>query len=195
MSQPTKILPYTSVFIKLLKGPVEYLERAAWEKLLLYKKELILFLQQLGLQLIIDEEDGYAYLRHIVDEEDEAGVTWMQRRAFSYDESVLLILLREMMAEFEIGEVTSRELVKKRREIREYAELFFKENMSRVKFMKELDRLIDKAEENGFLDKIEDHEMMDEQKYRIKKLIKAKIDSEVLEQFKDKLTEHAAQRI
>jgi len=195
MSQPTKILPYTSVFVKLLKGPVEYLERAAWEKLLLYKKELIQFLQQLGLQLIIDEEDGYAYLRHIVDEEDEAGVTWMQRRAFSYDESVLLILLREMMAEFEIGEVTSRELVKKRREIREYAELFFKENRSRVKFMKELDRLIDKAEENGFLDKIEDHEMMDEQKYRIKKLIKAKVDSEVLEQFKEKLTEHAAQRI
>lgn len=195
MSQPTKILPYTSVFVKLLKGPVEYLERAAWEKLLLYKKELIQFLQQLGLQLVIDEEDGYAYLRHIVDEEDETGVTWMQRRAFSYDESVLLILLREMMAEFEIGEVTSRELVKKRREIREYAELFFKENMSRVKFMKELDRLIDKAEENGFLDKIEDHEMMDEQKYRIKKLIKAKVDSEVLEQFKDKLTEHAAQRI
>lgn len=195
MSQPTKILPYTSVFVKLLKGPVEYLERAAWEKLLLYKKELIQFLQQLGLQLIIDEEDGYAYLRHIVDEEDEADVTWMQRRAFSYDESVLLILLREMMAEFEIGEVTSRELVKKRREIREYAELFFKENRSRVKFMKELDRLIDKAEENGFLDKIEDHEMMDEQKYRIKKLIKAKVDSEVLEQFKEKLTEHAAQRI
>lgn len=195
MTQPTKILPYTSVFVKLLKGPVEYLERAAWEKLLLYKKELIQFLQQLGLQLIIDEEDGYAYLRHIVDEEDEADVTWMQRRAFSYDESVLLILLREMMAEFEIGEVTSRELVKKRREIREYAELFFKENRSRVKFMKELDRLIDKAEENGFLDKIEDHEMMDEQKYRIKKLIKAKVDSEVLEQFKEKLTEHAAQRI
>lgn len=196
MDQNDKILPYTPVFIKLLKGPVEYVEKSAWEKLLLYKTALTRFVQQLGLTLVLDETDGYAYLTHYAtDEEEEAGISWVQRRPLTYDESVLLVLLRDMMAEFEVGEVTARELIKKRREIKEYAELFFKENVSRVKFIKELDRLIDKAEENGFLDKTEHNDIADEQKFRIKKIIKAKVDTEILDQFKQKLSEHAAQRI
>lgn len=191
------ILPYTSVFIKLLKGPVEYLEKASWERLLQYKVELTAYVQQLGLALVLDEEDGYAYLIHAAPEEEEgdAGVSWFQRRAFTYDESVLLVLLRDMMAEYEVGEATSRELIRKRREIKEYAELFFKENASRVKFLRELDRLIDKAAENGFLDLLENHDAPDEQKFRIRKVIKAKVDGDVLEQFKQQLQAHAIERI
>lgn len=190
------MLPYTSVFIKLLKGPVEYLEKASWERLLQYKTELVPFVRQLGLTLVLDEEDGYAYLVHATPEEEEDdGVTWFQRRAFTYDESVLLVLLRDMMAEFEVGEAVSRELIRKRREIKEYAELFFKENPSRVKFLRELDRLIDRAAENGFLDLVENHDAPDEQKFRVRKVIKAKVDGEVLEQFKQQLDAHATERI
>lgn len=192
----TKILPYTQAFIKLLKGPVEYIEKNTWEKLLQYKSELAVFVQQLGLTLVLDEEDGYAYVKHTIsDEDDDAAVSWMQRRSFTYDESVLLVLLRDMMAEFEVGEATSRELIKKRREIKEYAELFFKENASRVKFIRELDRLIDRAEENGFIDKMENNDILDEQKFRIKKIIKARVDGEILDQFKQQLEEHAVKRI
>ena len=190
-----KIHSFTPVFIKLLKGPIEYLEKNTWEKLMQYKGELIAFLQQLGLTLILDEQDGYAYIKHSINEEDSAGVSWVQRRSLTYDESVMLVLLRDMMAEFEVGEATYRELIKKRREIKEYAELFFKENASRVKMLKDIDRLIDRAEENGFLEKSENHDVADEQKFRIKKIIKARVDSEVLEEFKQQLTAHAAKRI
>jgi len=182
-----KILPYTTVFIKLLKGPIEYVEKSTWEKLIQYKAELTGFLQQLGLTLVLDEQDGYAYVKHMQTEEEESPVTWIQRRSLTYEESVMLVLLREMMAEFEVGEATNRELIKKRREIKEYAELFFKENASRVKFLKEIDRLIDKAEENGFLDKTENHDLADEQKFRIKKIIKAKVSSEELDTFYQQL--------
>lgn len=187
MNTQQKILPYTTVFIKLLKGPIEYVEKSSWEKLIQYKVELTTFLQQLGLGLVLDEQDGYAYVKHLQTEEEENPVTWIQRRALTYEESVMLVLLREMMAEFEVGEATNRELIKKRREIKEYAELFFKENASRVKFLKEIDRLIDKAEENGFLDKTEQHDLADEQKFRIKKIIKAKVNSEELDLFYQQL--------
>ena len=183
MNPQQKILPYTSVFIKLLKGPIEYVEKSTWEKLIQYKTELTGFLLQLGLTLVLDEQDGYAYVKHTLNEEEDSSVTWIQRRSLTYEESVMLVLLREMMAEFEVGEATNRELIKKRREIKEYAELFFKENVSRVKFLKEIDRLIDKAEENGFLDKTEHHDLADEQKFRIKKIIKAKVSSEELDAF------------
>ena len=187
MNTQQKILPYTTVFIKLLKGPIEYVEKSTWEKLIQYKAELTGFLQQLGLTLVLDEQDGYAYVKHMQTEEEESPVTWIQRRSLTYEESVMLVLLREMMAEFEVGEATNRELIKKRREIKEYAELFFKENASRVKFLKEIDRLIDKAEENGFLDKTENHDLTDEQKFRIKKIIKAKVSSEELDTFYQQL--------
>ncbi len=190
MSTP-KILPYASVVVKLLKGPVEYVEKGAWEKLLQYKVELTGFLQQLGLLLILDEQDGYAFVKHSLNEDDEAHVSWTQRRSFSYEESIMLVLLREMMAEFEISESASRELIKKRREIKEYAELFFKEGASRIKFLKEIDRLIDKVEESGFLHRIENHEVIDEQKFRIRKIIKSKVDSEALESFQQQLMAHA----
>ena len=189
------LLPYTPVFIKLLKGPVEYLEKTAWEQLLQYQGELTRFLQQLGLILVLEKEDGYAYLEQVRLDEEENVAGWVRRIQLGYEESVLLVLLRDMMAEFEVGEAHSRELVKKRREIKEYAELFFRENASRVRFIRDLDRLIDRLEELDFLEKIEQHELTDEQKFRVKKIIKARVDNELLENFKQQLSEHAVGRI
>jgi len=189
------ILPFTPVFIKLLKGPVEYLEKTAWEQLLQYQAELTRFLQTLGLVLVLEKDDGYAYLEQSrLDEEDNVA-GWVRRIQLGYEESILLVLLRDMMAEFEVGEASTRELVKKRREIKEYAELFFKENPSRVKFIRDLDRLIDRVEELDFLEKVENGDLYDEQKFRIKKIIKARVDNELLENFKQQLIEHAAGRI
>ena len=133
-----KILPYTSVFIKLLRGPLDYTDKTTWEKLLLYKAELPAFLQQLGLRLILHEEDGYAYLLHVNPEEEDASVSWIIRRALTYEESIMLVLLREMMAEFET----------------------------------------------------DDHEIADEQRFRIKKIIKARVDAEELDSFYQQLKQH-----
>ncbi len=189
------ILPYTPVFIKLLKGPVEYLEKNSWDQLLSYQAELTRFLQQLGLILVLEKDDGYAYLEQTRLDEEENVAGWVRRIQLGYEESVLLVLLRDMMAEFEVGEAGARELIKKRREIKEYAELFFKENPSRVKFIRDLDRLIDRVEELDFLEKVENHDLPDEQKFRIKKIIKARVDNEILENFKQQLIEHATGRI
>jgi hypothetical protein len=191
----TPLLPFTPVLIKLLKGPVEYLEKTAWEQLLAYQTELTRFLQNLGLLLVLEKDDGYAYLEQTKLDEEENVAGWIRRVPLGYEESILLVLLRDMMAEFEVGEIASRELIKKRREIKEYAELFFKENPSRVKFIRDLDRLIDRAEELDFLEIVENSELHDEQKFRIKKIIKARVDNEILENFKQQLTQHATGRI
>lgn len=189
------ILPYTPVLIKLLKGPVEYLEKGAWEQLLQYQVELTRFLQQLGLVLVLEKDDGHAYLEQMRLDEEENVAGWVRRVQLGYEESILLVLLRDMMAEFEVGDAGARELIKKRREIKEYAELFFKENPSRVKFIRDLDRLIDRVEELDFIEKVEQADLSDEEKFRIKKIIKARVDHEILENFKNQLTQHAAGRI
>ena len=190
----SQILPYIGVFIKLVKGPVDYTDKSIWEKLLQYKKEFTAFLPQMGLQLVLEEEDGYAYVEQTSQEEDENAVSWITQRSLTYEESIMLILLRDMMAEFETSESSNRELIRKRREIKEYAELFFKENASRVKFLKEIDRLIDKAADFGFLTIVDDQEVLDEQRFRIKKIIKAKISSEQIDDFTLQLTQHRSKR-
>jgi uncharacterized protein (DUF4415 family) len=195
MTDNAPLLPFTPVLIKLLKGPVEYLEKSAWEQLLAYQTELTRFLQQLGLTLILEKDDGYAYLEQTKLDEEDNVIGWVRRIQLGYDESILLVLLRDMMAEFEVGEVSTRELVKKRREIKEYAEIFFKENPSRVKFIRDLDRLIDRVEEMDFLEKVEHSDMLDEQKFRIKKIIKVRVDNDILENFKQQLSQHAIGRI
>ncbi|RYY90335.1 MAG: DUF4194 domain-containing protein [Chitinophagaceae bacterium] len=190
-----KVLPYTPLLAKLLKGPIEYVEKASWELLLQYETQFSSFLLQLGLKLVLEKNDGYAYLEQVKDDSGDPLVSWMTRRTLTYDESVLLVLLRDMMADFEIGEATSRELIKKRREIKEAAEDFFKENASRVRFVRELDRLIERVCELGFLEKWEGAELEDEQKFRIKKWIKSRVDSEILHQFKQNLAAYATNRI
>ena len=191
----TTIYPFTPVLIRLLTGPVEYLDKSVWDQLLQYQTELTRLLQNLGLILVLEKDDGYAYLEQIRLDEEENVAGWVRRSPLGYEESILLVLLRDMMAEFEVGEAGSRELIKRRREIKEYAELFFKENPSRVKFIRELDRLIDRVAELDFLEKVEPHDLADEEKFRVKKIIKARVNNEALENFKQQLAEHAAGRI
>src|SRR5579871_5259319 len=136
MADKVSLLPFTPVFIKLLKGPIEYLEKSTWEQLLTYQNELTRFLQQMGLTLVLEKEDGYAYLEQTRLDEEENVAGWVRRIQLGYEESILLVLLRDMMAEFEVGEASTRELIRKRREIKEYAELFFRENPSRVRFIR-----------------------------------------------------------
>lgn len=149
----------------------------------MHKADLATFVATLGLTLVLDDVDGFAYLKHSATESEEQEVIWMQRRQFTYEESILLVLLREMMAEFETGEATTRELIRKRRELKEYAELFFKEKASRVKFFKDIDQLIDKLADYRLLNLAEDHEIPDEQRFRIPKLIKHRVSADVLENF------------
>src|SRR5258707_2084077 len=97
------ILPYTPVLIKLLKGPVEYLEKGSWEQLLQYQTELTRFLQQLGLLLVLEKEDGYAYLeQQRLDEEDNVA-GWVRRIQLGYEESIRPVLRLDMIAEFQVG--------------------------------------------------------------------------------------------
>jgi hypothetical protein len=183
-----KTLPYAPVLARLLKAPVEYLDKTYWETLLQYQMQLNSFLLQLGLKLILEKDDGYAFVEQVKDDAGDPVVSWMHRRTLTYDESVLLILLRSLMADFEMGEITSRELIKKRRELKDAAEDFFKENASRVRFIRDLDKLIDRVCELGFLEKWEEAELLDEQRFRIKKWIKHRVDNEVLEDFRKRLT-------
>ena len=109
------ILPYTSVFIRLLKGPVEYLDKSAWDQLMQYQTELTRLLLQLGLILLLDKDDGYAYVEQIRLDDEDTVAGWVRRTPLGYEESILLVLLRDMMVEVKIREAGARELIRKKK--------------------------------------------------------------------------------
>jgi len=72
------------------------------------------YFETIGLEVIVDEGDGYAYLKNRV-YEDEAEVLpkVIQKRELSYKVSLLLMLLRKKIAEFDMQNENERAIVTK----------------------------------------------------------------------------------
>ena len=92
------------------------------------------------------------------------------------------------MDDFEGTNTEQHNLYISHKRIKEELEIFFKETPNKVKLIKELDNYIKKAEELDFLKKInKETAIKDEIQYEVRRIIKAKITNDVLEDFKRKL--------
>lgn len=104
-TKPTQEL--SSVVVPLLKG-VLYREDnpELWGSLLSLQASVRDYVAVLGLDLMLDEAEGYAFLRSRQDEDEDAQAVMPRlvvRRQLSYPVSLLLALLRKKLAEFDAG--------------------------------------------------------------------------------------------
>src|SRR5699024_723346 len=61
----------------------------------------------IGVDVVVDDTEGYAYLRSSPDDEDEDPLPRLvQRRSLSFHVSLLLVILRQRLAEFEANSAT-----------------------------------------------------------------------------------------
>lgn len=86
--------------VHLLRGVLYRDQTAAWELLLRHRLRLEEYFNPLHLQLFVDEAEGYAYLRQRVEAEDDFP-RLMSRRRLTYPQTLLLVLLRKRLLEFE----------------------------------------------------------------------------------------------
>jgi hypothetical protein len=96
--------------VSLLKGVVARDEHESrWASLLRYESQVRDHVAVLGLELVIAEEDGYAFLRQrdSADSDDEVP-RLIQRRALSYPVSLILALLRRRVAEHDASSGEAR---------------------------------------------------------------------------------------
>lgn len=187
----TGILPYAPVIVKLLQGAV-YSEDKLWDGLILCQTPIDRFFRQIGIELIVEEKDGYAFLRQ---KEDEEGKTLglIRRMPLTYEQTLLCVLLREWLDEFEITDTETRNLYITHKQFRERIEMFFKEKSNQAKLLRNLDTLIKDILNLDFLKKIEDSPYPDERKYEVRRIIKSKITADKLLEFKQKLTNYESQ--
>jgi hypothetical protein len=143
----------------------------------------------LGLLVVIDEAEGYAFLRQRpADDLDDANPLprLIPRRSLSFHVSLLLALLRKKLAEFDAHGGDSR-LMLSREQITELIRVFLPPTSNEARLTDQIDAHINKAVEYGFLRQAKNSE----QAYEVRRILKAFVDGQWLADFDEKLAEYA----
>lgn len=180
------------LLISLFKG-VLYREdnQPSWQKLIEQQAAIRDYIQLLGLELIFDEAEGYAYLRQFQHEGDDEKNTTQKlivRRQLSYPVSLLLALLRKRLAEFDASSGEAR-LIISRDQLVELLRLFLPESSNEARLIDRIDNHIAKVVELGFLRKLRGQQ---EPLYEVLRILKAFVDAQWLNEFDQRLAEYAA---
>lgn len=181
------IKPYSKAMVKLLKGVVERTSNV-WEDIIHYQSEIQEYISQIGLELIVKKDDGFAFVKQFEDSEGKT-LGLVQRRQIGFETSIVLIVLRQILEEFDSNptQLATEKFITDT-EIKDELELFLQEGYNKLKFKKDLDNYIKKVAELGYLNEISKKES--ETKYQIHRIIKEKITLDILQEFKIKLQEY-----
>jgi len=202
-NQPVKSSDLSSVMVVLLKG-VLYQDNDSikWAALLNLQHQVRDYVAVLGLELTLDEAEGYAFLRTKSedmesDESDEPPPRLIARRQLSFPVSLLLALLRKKLAEFDASGGETR-LVLSKENIAELIRLFLPDSSNEAKLMDQIDRHINKVVELGFLRRLKSKESYAvgssrQSNFEVSRIIKAFVDAQWLAEFDQKLSEYQQQ--
>lgn len=141
----------------------------------------------IGVDVIVDDVEGYAYLRSRPEEDGEDALPRLvRRRALTYNVSLLVVLLRKRLVEFETTGGDGR-LVLTTDQIVEMLRLFQTESTNDARVVDQAEATIKKASELGFLSQLRgqsDH-------WEVRRILKAYVDAQTLSDFTAKLREYA----
>lgn len=182
--QQPQMAPYARIAVKLLQGAVSDDQEDLWQELVQYEVELTGFFEQIAVSLIIDKRDGYAYLKQMELEEDKT-IGLVRRTPLTYEMTLVCVLLREWIQEFETNDLETKNLYITPKQFRERLEIFFKERTNELKFIRELNKYLADCEKFGFVKLVhKDALYEDENRYEVKRIIKARITNDELDKFK-----------
>ncbi|MCW2817203.1 MAG: hypothetical protein JWN84_4658 [Nocardioides sp.] len=141
----------------------------------------------IGVDVVIDTDEGYAFLRSRPPVEgEEALPRLVRRRTLTYSVSLLLVLLRKRLVEFETAGSEGR-LVLSTDQLVEMLRLFEAESHNDARVVDSVESTIKKAADLGFLRPLRgqgDH-------WEVRRILKAYVDAETLADFSGKLREYA----
>jgi len=183
-----------NVLVPLMKGIVyEEADTKRWESLLVLQSRVQDHVSVLGLELILDEAEGYAFLcsRESDDDSDEIP-RLMAKRALSFPVSLLIALLRKRLVEIDVAGGDTR-LVLTRDDIVDMLRLFLPDSSNEAKLIDQIDTHIRKVIDLGFIRKMKSGSSADKQdRFEVKRIIKAFVDGQWLSSLNDRLEEYAA---
>ncbi len=187
----------SAVVIPLLKGVLHQDGDAGpWGALLRLRARVRDYVAVLGLELILDEAEGYAFLRsRALDEDDENAAKrprLIARRPLSFPVSLLLALLRKKLAESDASGGETR-LVLTRDDIVELMRVFLPATTNETRLVDQIDAHINKIIDLGFLRRLKTgHHSGGPGVFEVSRILKAFVDAQWLAEFDSRLAAYQA---
>ena len=182
----------SAVLISLLKGVVyQDQHQKIWQDLVTLQGAVSDYVAVLGLELCIDEAEGFAYLKQqegVEEAEGEEIPRLVARRALSYPVSLLCILLRKKLLEADAEGETR--VILERKQIVDMLTVFLPARANEARIVEQVDAHISRLVEFGFLRKMRGEAGL----FEVRRILKAFVDADWVADFKDKLEsykEHA----
>ena len=181
-----------SGFVKahLIKSPLYLEDKQLWEVLLREQDEISGFFAQIGLQLVVSEDQGYAFLRQIESDGEEKVPRLVKKRKLSYDATLLLVCLRDELNRFDAATADQTQLFRSDRELHDIVAGFLRESNNQTRDSKRIDSAIEQLVSLGFL-RAAGAARPDS--YEVMRIIRARFGPGELETVKERLLNYASE--
>lgn len=181
--------PLPPLLVALMRGVVDAQDDAsAWQQLLSLHARIRDHVALLGLELVVDEAEGYAFLRQRPVAEGVPEIPRLvPRRPLGYSASLLLVLLRKRLAELDASGGETR-LILSRGEIGDLVRLFHADRTNEARTADRIDADLSKVVELGFLRRLKGQE----ERFEVRRILKTFVDAQWLEAFEAKLAAYRA---
>ena len=189
----------SALLINLLKS-VLYRDgdERLWAALLNLQARVRDYVAVLNLDLVLDEAEGYAFLKGRPEPADDDPAPRLPRlvarRPLSFPVSLLLALLRKKLAESDAGGGDTR-LVLGRDDIVELVRVFLPDGPNEAKLIDQIEGTVNKVVELGFLHKLKSTAgaAAGPGSYEVRRILKAFVDAQWLAEFDARLAIYQSQ--
>ncbi len=186
------VMPYAPAVLKLLQNPLFSDETASWNLLLSYLTPVREYFARIGLEVRVQEEDGYAYLHQPALEDDEGQSVVLprltRRDRLTYQTTLLCVLLREWLDQFESTHLDARKCTITEDQVRELLVPFLPARTDERALQRRMDATIERLIDLGFLKRMPGAEKP--AYFEVRRILKARIDAEKLGEIKEKLAQY-----
>ncbi len=176
----------SAVVVPLLRGVVYQEDKGeVWNGLLHLQSRVRDYVAVLGLELVLDEAEGYAFLRSIPEDEENGSPDiprLVRRQQLAFPVSLLLALLRKKLAEFDAAGGEAR-LIISRDEVAEMLRVFLPAGSNEVKLVDQVDTHLNKIAKLGFVRTLRGQKHM----FEVRRILKAFVDAQWLTEFDQRL--------
>ena len=164
--------------------------REYWEVIETQKNRIEDYLSKIGLTLIVEEMDGYAYLKQRTFGEDEDSIPRLiPRHPLSYEMSLLLMILRKQLLEFD-STTGDQRLIMTKQQIVDRMKLFLRDTTNEARQIDGIYKNIERAESMGFLNSLRGSE----DSFEVMRVIRGFVHAEYLDEFDKRLSEYTRSR-
>jgi hypothetical protein len=191
------------LLINLLKSVLyRDADERQWAALLNLQARVRDYVAVLNLDLVLDEAEGYAFLKSRTEATDDDAAPRLPRlvarRPLSFAVSLLLALLRKKLAEFDAGggqDAHAGRLVLSRDDIVELVRVFLPDGTNETKLIDQIETTINKVAELGFLHRLKPAggAAAGLAHYEVRRILKAFVDAQWLAEFDARLASYQAE--